>query len=93
MIVGIYAHPCKIYLLGTASGIPTLNRYNESVAIIVDRDVYLLDAGEPCSASLVRQGIDYNRIRAIFISHMHLDHFNGVPMLIALMQLTKRKDI
>lgn len=78
---------CKIHPLGTASGIPTANRYNESVVVIVNRDVYLLNAGEPCSASLVRRGIDHNKIKAIFISHMHADHFGGFPMLISLTEL------
>lgn len=86
----------KMYLLGTASGIPTENRYCESVALVINEDIYLLDAGEPCSASLIRKGINYNKIKTIFISHMHADHFSGVPMLLQLMQLKgkygKRKD-
>lgn len=77
----------KVYLLGTAGGLPTEKRYAESVAIIIDKNIYLLDGGEPCSASLLRKGINYNNIKAIFISHMHVDHFGGIPMLIQLMQL------
>jgi len=82
----------KIHLLGTASGIPTKNRYNECVALTINENVYLLDAGEPCSASLIRNGIDYNKIKAVFISHMDADHFAGVPMLIQTIHLVgKRK--
>ncbi|MCD6221844.1 MBL fold metallo-hydrolase [bacterium] len=82
----------KIHLLGTASGIPTKNRYNECVALIIDGNVYLLDAGEPCSASLIRKGIDYNKIRAVFISHMDADHFAGVPMLIQTIHLMGKRE-
>ncbi|MDD5680190.1 MAG: MBL fold metallo-hydrolase [Candidatus Omnitrophica bacterium] len=77
----------KIFFLGTASGVPTENRYCGSTLVSINRDLYLLDGGEPCSASLVRANIDYNRIRSIFISHMHVDHFGGIPLLIQVMQL------
>jgi len=82
----------KIYLLGTASGIPTWNRYTESVAIEIDDNIYLMDAGEPCSASMVRLGVDYNKIKAVFISHMDPDHFAGLPMLIQTMELSRKRN-
>ena len=81
----------EIKILGSASGVPTKNRFCESIAISVDERVYLLDAGEPCSSLLVRAGIPYHRIKAVFISHMHPDHSSGIFMLIQLMQLTGRK--
>ena len=77
----------KIHILGSSSGIPTKKRNTESVALVVGKDIYLLDGGEPCSASLIRNNINYNKIKTIFISHMHADHFNGIPMLIQTMQL------
>jgi ribonuclease BN (tRNA processing enzyme) len=73
--------------LGTASGIPTKKRNNVSVALNVNDIFYLLDAGEQCAASILRNDIDYNKIRAIFISHMDVDHFAGIPMLIKSMIL------
>ncbi|MDD2707603.1 MAG: MBL fold metallo-hydrolase [Verrucomicrobiae bacterium] len=81
----------KIYLLGTASGIPTWNRYCESVAIAIDGGIYMMDAGEPCSASLVRKGVDLNSIRAVFISHLDPDHCSGLPMLIQTLELSQKR--
>jgi len=81
----------KIHLLGTASGIPTWNRYTESVAVEAGENIYLMDAGEPCSSSMIRMGIDYNKIRAVFISHMDPDHFAGLPMLIQTMELSGKR--
>ena len=81
----------KLCLLGTASGIPTKKRYNESVALIINKNAYLLDAGEPCSSSLIRKGIDYNKISAVFISHMDADHSAGIPMLVQTMQLGRKR--
>ncbi|GAH56319.1 unnamed protein product, partial [marine sediment metagenome] len=83
----------RIKILGSAAGIPTKKRFNTSIAITVDREVYLFDAGEPVSGLLVRNGIDWNKIKAIFISHLHSDHISGIPQLIQSMQLTKRKSL
>lgn len=74
-------------LLGTASGIPTKKRNNVSIALNIDGGVYILDAGEQCAASLLRNDIRYSDIKAIFISHMDVDHFAGVPMLLKSMLL------
>lgn len=80
----------RIHLLGTGSGLPTWNRYNESVAIEIGDNIYLMDAGEPCSASMVRLGIKYNKINAVFISHMDSDHFSGLPGIVQTMDLLRQ---
>ncbi|MDD5774123.1 MAG: MBL fold metallo-hydrolase [bacterium] len=74
-------------LLGTASGIPTKKRNNVSIALNVNGTFYILDAGEQCAASMLRNEIDYKKIRSVFISHLDVDHFAGVPMLIKSMIL------
>lgn len=81
----------KVRILGSASGIPTKKRFNTSIAISIDKEIYLFDAGEPTSWLLIRNGINWNKIKAIFISHLHSDHISGIPQLIQSMQLTKRK--
>lgn len=82
----------RIRILGSASGIPTEKRFNESVLISVDEKVLiLLDCGEPCAARLVQLGENYNDISSIFISHLHSDHIAGIPMLIQTMQIRKRE--
>ena len=81
----------KIKVLGSASGVPTKKRFCESVVISVKNGLYLLDCGEPCSSLLVRKGIPYNEIKAVFISHMDPDHSSGIFMLIQLLQLRGRK--
>jgi len=82
----------EVRILGSASGVPTKKRFNTSIVVSVDKEIYLFDAGEPVSALLMRNGIDWTGIKAIFISHMHSDHISGIPQLIQSMQLTKRKN-
>ena len=90
-LVGVYKM-IKIRILGSSAGISTKKRFNASIAISIDKEFYLFDAGEPVSSLLIRNGIDWKRIKAIFISHLHSDHFSGIPQLIQNMQLTKRKN-
>ena len=39
----------------------------------------LLDCGATSLIALARQGIDANTIATVFVSHMHVDHFGGIP--------------
>ncbi|MFH2067991.1 MAG: MBL fold metallo-hydrolase [Candidatus Omnitrophota bacterium] len=82
----------RIKILGSASGIPTKTRFNTSISLVVGGDIYLFDAGEPVSGLLIRNNLDWNKIRAIFISHLHTDHFSGIFQLLQSMQLTLRKN-
>jgi ribonuclease BN (tRNA processing enzyme) len=77
----------SLKLLGTASGIPTLKRNNVSIALNIGDIIYILDTGEQCAASFLRNDMNFNKVRAIFISHMDVDHFAGLPMLLKSMIL------
>jgi ribonuclease BN (tRNA processing enzyme) len=43
--------------------------------------VILLDWGATSLIALKRQGIDPNTIGAVLVSHLHIDHFGGLPPL------------
>ena len=79
----------KITFLGTSHGDPTVDRYNASFLLEAGEAGYLFDCGSPATASLVRRGFDFGRLRAVFISHMHLDHCADLPHL--LKHLVKHK--
>jgi ribonuclease BN (tRNA processing enzyme) len=50
----------------------------------------LLDCGATSLVALARQGIDPNTIATVFVSHMHVDHFGGIPQLILDGQFRRR---
>ena len=81
----------KIKILGSSSGVPTKKRYPASILLSIDKDIYLLDCGDSSSSLLVRNGVSYNKIKSVFISHMDPDHSSGIFMLIQLMELTGRR--
>ncbi len=81
----------KITILGSASGIPAPGRAHACFVLETDEGSFLFDAGEGCASSLLRYGIDHDRIFNIFITHMHPDHVIGLPMVLQLMHLNGRE--
>ncbi|MEM2302860.1 MAG: MBL fold metallo-hydrolase [Candidatus Bathyarchaeia archaeon] len=83
----------EIFILGSASGVPTKNRFCTSIGISVDRSLYLFDCGAPCSSLLQRMGYNPLDLKAVFISHFHADHVADLPLLIQTLQLKDRRDV
>ena len=70
-------------LHGTGAGTPSADRSSSALsARFSDGRVVLFDAGEGCARTMLRDDVDINRIETVAISHMHADHWSGVPGLI-----------
>lgn len=81
----------KVYILGSGAAMPTVGRGVSSVAVQIDRDWLLVDCGEGTQVQLQRFRIKWGRIDHILISHLHGDHFFGLPGLIFTYHLFNRK--
>ena len=79
-------------VLGSGHGHPVRHRFSSSILLDVDGALYLLDCGEPCAATLTWAGYNAHDLRAVFVSHMHIDHVSGIFGLIQKMKLTRRTD-
>ncbi len=55
-----------------------------------DRPAVLLDCGATSLSALKTLGLDPGEISTVFVSHLHGDHFGGVPFLILDGQFTRR---
>jgi ribonuclease BN (tRNA processing enzyme) len=71
----------RIVFLGTSHGSHTYSRYNSSTLLEVNGSHYLIDCGEPATGTLVRSGIGLERLRALFVTHLHADHVGGLAQL------------
>jgi ribonuclease BN (tRNA processing enzyme) len=55
-----------------------------------DLPAVLLDCGATSLSALKRMGLDPGQVAAVFISHLHGDHFAGLPFLILDGQFSRR---
>ncbi len=74
----------KITFLGTSHGVPAADRFCSCAMLEVNGAVYFIDAGAPLIDLLLRRGVDLNAVRAIFTTHLHSDHTDGVLPLAGL---------
>ncbi len=65
-------------LCGTGSPLPDPSRAGPCNAVIADGKVFLIDTGEGSAANLARMGIPAGRVEAIFLTHFHSDHIDGL---------------
>ncbi|MGB9703453.1 MAG: ribonuclease Z [Candidatus Micrarchaeia archaeon] len=78
----------EVFILGSSCAIPTVERNLPSVAIRHLGKIYLFDCGEGTQREMLKNNLNIAKVKAIFISHMHADHFIGVGGLIRTLALT-----
>lgn len=77
----------SVTILGCGSATPTL-RHNPSAQLLTYRQqAMLIDCGEGTQLQLRRYGCSFAKITHIFLSHLHGDHFLGLPGLLSTMAL------
>ena len=73
----------KIITLGTSHGDPTYERFNTSTLIeIPGYGGILIDAGTPVLGLMIRHGFPLEQLKTVFLTHMHQDHFGGLPDIV-----------
>lgn len=81
----------KLTILGCYSATPRTNTNPTSQVLDIKNHVFLIDCGEGTQVELRRNKIKFNRIKHIFISHLHGDHFFGLVGLISTFRLLTRE--
>lgn len=82
----------KLTILGSSSATPYLDRHPSSQLLSVNDQLYLIDCGEGTLFRLNEFRIKKNKIKAIFISHLHGDHYYGLIGLLTTMSMHEKMD-
>jgi ribonuclease Z len=77
----------RMTLLGVGTGVPDQDRENTHMVWESPEGLLLIDAGGSTYQRLLRAGLDPMRLQAIFLTHSHTDHINGLPGLLFSLKL------
>jgi ribonuclease Z len=80
----------ELTILGCSSATPTSKRNPTSQLLNIADRHFLIDCGEGTQIQLRRFKLKFQRINHIFISHLHGDHYLGLPGLVSSMHLLGR---
>ena len=73
---GLHAAFC-----GTGSPLPDRSRAGPCLAVIAGERVFVFDAGEGASETISLMGLSGGDVEAVFLTHLHSDHFDGLAAL------------
>ena len=72
----------KLYILGCGDAFGSGGRNNSGYLLEAREPLFLLDCGPTTLAAMKRAGFNPKRLDAIFLSHLHGDHYGGVPFFL-----------
>lgn len=81
-----------LILLGCGGNVPTPNRYLSSLFINFNGSKILIDCGEGTQISMKMKNCGFKGLDLILITHLHGDHFNGLPGLLSTIGNSGRTD-
>ena len=77
-------------VLGTASALPTTERYPSAQVLDVRGRLFMIDCGEGAQIQMRKAGISFLKVEHICLSHIHGDHIFGIFGLLSTMGLLGR---
>ena len=80
-------------VLGTASALPTTERYPSAHVLDVRGRLFMIDCGEGAQIQLRRARISFQKIEHICLSHIHGDHVFGIFGLLSTMGMLARTSV
>ncbi len=67
-----------VLLCGAGGPLPDPKRSAPCVAIIAGESVVMIDSGDGAARNLTRFGLRPGQVEAVFLTHFHSDHIDGL---------------
>ena len=83
-VIGNLPDALHVILCGAGGPMPDPKRSGACVAVIADGTFFVFDAGTNGARNLNRMGLNPGRLDAIFLSHFHSDHIDGLGEMMLL---------
>ena len=72
----------QIRFVGSGDAFGSGGRFQTCIAVRTDDDLFLIDCGASSLSAMRQQGIDPGEVSKILVTHLHGDHFGGLPFFI-----------
>lgn len=82
----------RLTVIGCGDAFGSGGHHNTCFHVAAGARNVLIDCGASALVALKGQGIDPNTIDAVILSHLHGDHFGGIPFLMLDAQYMSRRD-
>jgi ribonuclease BN (tRNA processing enzyme) len=79
-----------VHFVGSGDAFGSGGRFQSCLLLRGAGDDVLVDCGATSLVAMKRAGIDPSRVRCVFLTHLHGDHFGGLPFLILDGQFSRR---
>ncbi|MBM3266089.1 MAG: ribonuclease Z [Candidatus Sericytochromatia bacterium] len=82
----------SLTFLGTAGAVPTPSRGLSSTLVQRGGDRFLVDCGEGTQRQLIKAAVGITQIQRILLTHLHADHYLGLPGMLKTWELWGREE-
>jgi ribonuclease Z len=77
----------EVVFLGTAAGVPSVERGLPALLVLHGGRRFLVDCGEGTQRQLLKSGLGLRRLDRVLLTHAHVDHLLGLGGLVASLAL------
>ena len=77
----------EVVFLGTAAGVPSVERGLPALLVLHGGRRFLVDCGEGTQRQLLKSGLGLRRLDRVLLTHAHVDHLLGIGGLLASLAL------
>jgi phosphoribosyl 1,2-cyclic phosphodiesterase len=89
--MGVKAKPVEVHFLGSGDAFGSGGQLQTCFLVSTAQDSFIVDCGASTLIALKAARISPNDITKIFITHLHGDHFGGIPFFILDAQLVSKR--